>query len=73
MRWAHISRNTAAGFGDAVTMIATPLYSNTTLVSFLPTLGWGGTAVVMGRFDARRYLDAVAGRWDGIVAPPATE
>ncbi len=23
--------------------------------------------------DARRYLDAVAGRWDGIVAPPATE
>ncbi len=57
MRWAHISRNTAAGFGDAVTMIATPLYSNTTLVSFLPTLGWGGTAVVMARFDARRYLE----------------
>ncbi|WP_375402442.1 class I adenylate-forming enzyme family protein [uncultured Sphingomonas sp.] len=57
MRWAHISRNTAAGFGDAVTMIATPLYSNTTLVSFLPTLGWGGTAVVMGKFDARRYLE----------------
>ena len=25
---------------DAVTMISTPLYSNTTLVSFLPTLGW---------------------------------
>jgi acyl-CoA synthetase (AMP-forming)/AMP-acid ligase II len=57
MRWAHISRNTAAGFGDAVTMIATPLYSNTTLVTFLPTLGWGGTAVVMSRFDARRYLE----------------
>ena len=57
MRWAHIARNTAAGFGDAVTMIATPLYSNTTLVTFLPTLGWGGTAVVMGKFDARRYLE----------------
>jgi len=57
MRWQHIHRNAAAGFGDAVTLVATPLYSNTTLVSFLPTLGWGGTAVLMGRFDARRYLD----------------
>ena len=56
MRWAHINRNAAAGFGDAVTMIATPLYSNTTLVSFLPTLGWGGTAVLMKKFDARGYL-----------------
>lgn len=57
MRWAHIARNAAAGFGDAVTMVATPLYSNTTLVSFLPTLGWGGTAVLMGKFDARKYLE----------------
>lgn len=57
MRWQHLARNAAAGFGDAVTMIATPLYSNTTLVSFLPTLGWGGTAVLMGKFDARRYLE----------------
>jgi acyl-CoA synthetase (AMP-forming)/AMP-acid ligase II len=56
MRWAHINRNVAAGFGDAVTMIATPLYSNTTLVSFLPTLGWGGTAVLMKKFDARGFL-----------------
>jgi acyl-CoA synthetase (AMP-forming)/AMP-acid ligase II len=57
MRWAHISRNAGAGFGEAVTMIATPLYSNTTLVSFLPTLGWGGTAVLMKKFDARSYLE----------------
>ena len=56
MRWAHIARNTAAGFDTAVTLIATPLYSNTTLVSFLPTLGWGGTVVLMGKFDARSYL-----------------
>lgn len=56
MRWAHINRAAAAGFDDAVTMIATPLYSNTTLVSFLPTLGWGGTAVLMKKFDARGYL-----------------
>jgi acyl-CoA synthetase (AMP-forming)/AMP-acid ligase II len=57
MRWAHVSRNAGAGFGEAVTMIATPLYSNTTLVSFLPTLGWGGTVVLMGKFDARTYLE----------------
>jgi acyl-CoA synthetase (AMP-forming)/AMP-acid ligase II len=57
MRWAHINRNASAGFGDAVTMIATPLYSNTTLVSFLPTLGWGGTAVLMKKFDARGFLE----------------
>jgi len=57
MRWAHVSRNTAAGFDTAVTMIATPLYSNTTLVSFLPTLGWGGSVVLMGKFDARAYLE----------------
>ena len=57
MRWQHVARNAAAGFGEAVTMIATPLYSNTTLVSFLPTLGWGGTAVLMGRFDARHYCE----------------
>jgi len=57
MRWAHISRNAGAGFASAVTMIATPLYSNTTLVSALPTLGWGGTVVLMPRFDARRFLE----------------
>ena len=56
MRWAHISRNEAANFANAVTIIATPLYSNTTLVSFLPTLGWGGTVVLMKKFDARGFL-----------------
>ena len=55
MRWAHISR-AAAGFGDAVTMIVTPLYSNTTLVSLIPTLAWGGTAVLMAKFDAAAFL-----------------
>jgi len=55
MRWAHIGR-APPGFADAVTMIATPLYSNTTLVSFLPTLGWGGTAVLMPKFDAAEFV-----------------
>lgn len=57
MRWQHLSRNAAAGFDSAVTLLATPLYSNTTLVSFLPTLAWGGSAVLMKKFDAHRYLE----------------
>ena len=56
MRWQHLSRNAVAGFDTAVTLIATPLYSNTTLVSFLPTLGWGGSVVLMKKFDAHGYL-----------------
>ena len=57
MRWSHIGRNSAGGYGEAVTMNSTPLYSNTTLVSFLPTLGWGGTVVLMKKFDARSFLE----------------
>ena len=57
MRWSHLGRNAAAGFDQAVTLLATPLYSNTTLVSFLPTLGWGGTVMLMSKFDAHRYLE----------------
>jgi acyl-CoA synthetase (AMP-forming)/AMP-acid ligase II len=57
MRWSHIGRNSASGYDEAVTMNSTPLYSNTTLVSFLPTLGWGGTVVLMKKFDARGFLE----------------
>ena len=56
MRWSHIAR-APAGFGEAVTMVSTPLYSNTTLVSLIPTLGWGGTAVLMPRFEARGFVE----------------
>ena len=57
MRWGHVRRGTAYGYGpDAVTLLSTPLYSNTTLVSFFPTLALGGTVVLMARFDAGRYL-----------------
>ncbi|MBV8237194.1 MAG: AMP-binding protein, partial [Sphingomonas sp.] len=38
-------------------LLSTPLYSNTTLVSFLPTLAWGGTAVLMAKFDAHQFLE----------------
>jgi acyl-CoA synthetase (AMP-forming)/AMP-acid ligase II len=58
MRWAHIRRAAAAGYGpDAVTLIATPLYSNTTLVCLIPTLAYGGCVVLMPKFDARGYLE----------------
>ena len=39
-----------------MTIISTPLYSNTTLVAFLPTLAHGGTAVLMPKFDAGQFL-----------------
>ena len=58
MRWAHVQRGTLVGYGPrAVTLLATPLYSNTTLVSFFPTLTLGGTVVLMPKFDARGYLE----------------
>ena len=58
MRWAHMQRGPAHGYdADAVTLISTPLYSNTTLVSVFPTLATGGAVVLMPRFDAQRYLE----------------
>lgn len=58
MRWNQIRRVVAGGgYGpEAVTLIATPLYSNTTLVSFIPTLALGGTVVLMPKFEAGSYL-----------------
>ena len=57
MRWAHVVRGLDFAYGaDSITLLATPLYSNTTLVSFFPTLGWGGCVRLMARFDALRYL-----------------
>jgi len=57
MRWAHIQRASAYAYSpDSVTLLATPLYSNTTLVSFFPTLGWGGSVHLMPKFDALGYL-----------------
>ncbi|MDZ4253170.1 MAG: class I adenylate-forming enzyme family protein [Sulfuritalea sp.] len=58
MRWSHVQRARLQGYGpDAATLIATPLYSNTTLVSFFPTVTLGGTVVLMAKFDAAKYLE----------------
>lgn len=62
MRWAHVQRASVYDYGpDTVTTVATPLYSNTTLVSFFPTLALGGSVVLMAKFDAASYL-ALAGK-----------
>jgi long-chain acyl-CoA synthetase len=57
MRWAHIQRAAAAGYRPgAVTLIATPIYSNTTLVCLIPTLAHGGCVVLCPKFDTVGYL-----------------
>jgi len=57
MRWAHVQRGDQFSYGpNTVTVLATPLYSNTTLVMFFPTLAFGGTVVLMPKFDALGYL-----------------
>lgn len=58
MRWAHVRRGATYQYGgpEGVTLLSTPLYSNTTLVVFFPTIAWGGTVVLMPKFDAGSYL-----------------
>ena len=61
MRAAQMDRVTPNGYDDnARTLISTPLYSNTTIVSFIPTLFGGSTVHLMPKFDARDYLRIVA-------------
>ena len=58
MRWTHVMRGGRFGYSrDTVTLLATPLYSNTTLVVFFPTVAFGGTVVLMDKFDVDRYLE----------------
>ncbi len=57
MRWTHVRRGLAYGYGPGSrALLSTPLYSNTTLVVFFPTLAFGGAVVLMPKFDARNYL-----------------
>ncbi|KPF94120.1 4-coumarate--CoA ligase [Rhodopseudomonas sp. AAP120] len=58
LRWRQYGQLDPLGYGpDAVTLLSTPLYSNTTLVCFNPTLAGGGTLVLMKKFDAKGFLD----------------
>lgn len=58
MRWGHIRRSRTQGYSaEAITLASTPLYSNTTLVSVIPTLARGGALVLMTKFDAQGFLE----------------
>lgn len=57
MRWTHVRRGAAYDYDTTtITLLSTPLYSNTTLVVFFPTLSFGGTVVLMPKFEALSYL-----------------
>ena len=59
MRWRQFGATAlsylAAGL-PVRSLASTPLYSNTTMVAFLPPLLAGGTVRVMGKFDCARWL-----------------
>ena len=58
MRWGHVKRAKGQLYGpNSITIVSTPLYSNTTLVSVIPTLVRGGTMVLMRKFEARGFLE----------------
>lgn len=62
MRWAHVARGENYGWDpQSVTLLATSLCSNTTLVAAFPALAKGGALVFTeGRFDPRAYLELAA-------------
>ncbi|MEP6546378.1 MAG: class I adenylate-forming enzyme family protein [Gammaproteobacteria bacterium] len=56
-RWSNVQRAARHGYGPtSVTLLSTPLYSNTTLATLVGALGMGGTTVLMGRFNTEDYL-----------------
>ncbi len=51
-------RFTAFDYGpDTISLASTPLYSNTTLVSVLATIGVGGTTILMTKSDVPKFLE----------------
>ena len=61
MRWRQMTFRAALNYGaDSRTLTSTPLYSNTTMAVFLPTMYSGGCASLMGKFDAEKWLTRAA-------------
>ena len=57
-RWSTLQMFQQLGYTPAsVVMVSTPLYSNMTLSSFLPSLAMGCTLLLMPRFEAGRWLE----------------
>lgn len=58
MRWRQSAVGAKSGYGaHSVTLLSTPLYSNTTLACFNPSILYGGTTVLMPKFDVSGYLE----------------
>jgi long-chain acyl-CoA synthetase len=58
LRWRQMIPENPPGYGpDAISLVSTGLYSNTTLTSVVPTLSGGGTLVLMEKFDVHGFLD----------------
>ncbi len=58
MRWHQMAGGLKSIYTpDTRSLVSTPLYSNTTLAVFLPTMCHGGYARVMEKFDTKGYLD----------------
>lgn len=58
MRWRQMTFRAAMNYGtDSRTLCSTPLYSNTTMAVFLPTMYSGGCASLMGKFDTQKWLE----------------
>ncbi|MDZ7588997.1 MAG: class I adenylate-forming enzyme family protein [Parasphingorhabdus sp.] len=64
MRWRQMAVGESTGYAqpDSATLLSTPLYSNTTLALFLPTMAYGGTALLMPKFDCARWLELAQSR-----------
>ncbi|QZD91009.1 acyl--CoA ligase [Qipengyuania aurantiaca] len=59
MRWRQFAATAASWIENGLevrSLASTPLYSNTTMVAFLPGLLAGGTVRVMGKFATERWL-----------------
>ena len=57
MRWHQMAGGFKSIYShDTRSLVSTPLYSNTTLAVFLPTICHGGFARIMEKFDALAYL-----------------
>ncbi len=60
MRWRQFAATAASWIENGLpvrTLASTPLYSNTTMVAFLPPLLAGGTVRVMGKFATTKWLE----------------
>ena len=58
MRWLQMQYMPHFGYTEkTITLIATPLYSNTTMTVLLPTFAFGGCIVLLPKFETSAYLE----------------